>query len=492
MKPCPVSLLILIIAIAFTASLGAQSVPSQINYQGQLRNADGTFPQGSHKVEINLYDQAIVGSTNEKQLWGPQKFDGSPGTPAEVVVDANGYFNIQVGPKDTGGRDLATVLHSLSNDDVYIEIKLDVNKAISPRQKILSTPFALSAAQVAGLNVVAGSLGIGTSPKTKLHVKENGEGVRIEAIGASAYLSFADSNGIQTGYVGDGSSENNDMYLVSLSGSVHLLTPGHYALTANSAGNVGIGTSTPQAKLDLFSGFDEEVLRFGRSTGNYHAIQTSFHGEIPRGNYLGFNVERTTGDIRRVLTLLGDGFVGVGTASPPELFSVAGNICYTGDIFKCSDGRFKENVHSITNALEIVTKLRAVRFIWRVREFPEHKFNDGPQVGFIAQEVKEVIPEAVKQGSDGVFRIDATLLIPVIVQAIKESRQSVNDRLWSQESEINSLRRQIQSMEDELATERKSAAHWEVRFTELQTSLSRLSDMLASTRITDLKGGQGQ
>ncbi len=43
---------------------------------------------------------------------------------------------------------------------------------------------------------------------------------------------------------------------------------------------------------------------------------------------------------------------------------------------------------------------------WRREQYPDHGFNDLPQVGFIAQEVKAVRPEIVAQGSDGYHSVD--------------------------------------------------------------------------------------
>lgn len=79
-------------------------------------------------------------------------------------------------------------------------------------------------------------------------------------------------------------------------------------------GNVGVGTTNPQAKLEIQSGFGTEVLRFAYDVNNYHSISTSFNGGNPAANYLGFNVESAINDTRRVLTLQGDGAVGIGTS----------------------------------------------------------------------------------------------------------------------------------------------------------------------------------
>ncbi len=51
--------------------------------------------------------------------------------------------------------------------------------------------------------------------------------------------------------------------------------------------------------------------------------------------------------------------------------------------------------------LDKVAKLRGVWFDWKRDEFPDHAFVDGRQIGFIAQEMERVIPEAVSRGKDG-------------------------------------------------------------------------------------------
>jgi hypothetical protein len=102
--------------------------------------------------------------------------------------------------------------------------------------------------------------------------------------------------------------------------------------TAVFLGRVGIGMTNPNTSLEIFSGFDTEVIRFGRSSGDYHSIFTSFHGSTPSHNYLGFNIEHNTSDIRRVLTLRGDGHVGIGSLSPGSSLEVNGGIRARGGL----------------------------------------------------------------------------------------------------------------------------------------------------------------
>jgi hypothetical protein len=139
--------------------------------------------------------------------------------------------------------------------------------------------------------------------------------------------------------------------------------------------------------------------------------------------------------------------VGINTGSPSEALHVIGNICATGTIGACSDGRYKKDIVTLTNALALIEKMRGVNFNWRTEEFPEQKFSETEQVGFIAQEIREVLPEVVSQGSDGFYTVDYSKLTPVLVEAVKEQQKTIEtmsqrleklERLMQQMSSTNS------------------------------------------------------
>ena len=79
-----------------------------------------------------------------------------------------------------------------------------------------------------------------------------------------------------------------------------------------------------------------------------------------------------------------------------------------------SDARLKNNVISLDGSLSKIESLRGVSF--------EYKQYPGvPRIGFIAQEVKEVIPEVVKADKDtDMLSVAYQDLVPVLVEAIKE------------------------------------------------------------------------
>jgi hypothetical protein len=87
-----------------------------------------------------------------------------------------------------------------------------------------------------------------------------------------------------------------------------------------------------------------------------------------------------------------------------------------------SDARLKENIVDAVDGLSVITALRPVRF-----DFKQGYGNNRKNVlGFIAQEIEQVFPDAVDESdqtsSDGDFykTVGAGALIPVLVKAIQE------------------------------------------------------------------------
>ena len=124
------------------------------------------------------------------------------------------------------------------------------------------------------------------------------------------------------------------------------------------------------------------------------------------------------------------GGVGIGTNSPAEQLHVVGNIfatgCVIGSNIACpSDARFKKNIQTMDHALDALGHLRGVRYEWRHDEFPDREFTEGQQIGLIAQEVQNVIPQAVVKQSDGYLAVDYARLVPLLIEAVKEQQKRI-------------------------------------------------------------------
>ena len=115
----------------------------------------------------------------------------------------------------------------------------------------------------------------------------------------------------------------------------------------------------------------------------------------------------------------------VSGATATGALTVTGAVTATGDItaFFTSDKRHKNNIQTIPNALEKVTKLNGVTWEWNddVNEVTKST----PKTGLIAQEVQEVLPEVVKTRDDGFLALDYSKMMGLLVEAIKEQQLQI-------------------------------------------------------------------
>lgn len=101
------------------------------------------------------------------------------------------------------------------------------------------------------------------------------------------------------------------------------------------------------------------------------------------------------------------------------------------DVFAGSDLRTKENIKSLDNQLPNIEKINAYSFNYR-----EGSFSDAPkgkQLGFLAQEIVDVYPEATAIDENGIHYVNYQTLVPVLLQAIKE----LNNRVVALEKSLS-------------------------------------------------------
>jgi len=122
--------------------------------------------------------------------------------------------------------------------------------------------------------------------------------------------------------------------------------------------------------------------------------------------------------------------LGVGVAAS----GVSGEIRAMGPItvYSTSDKRLKENIKPIENALEKINQINGVNFDWTDEEIERRGGVDGyfvrkHDVGVIAQEIEKVVPEAVATRENGHKAVRYEILVPLLIEAIKEQQQQIND-----------------------------------------------------------------
>ena len=93
-----------------------------------------------------------------------------------------------------------------------------------------------------------------------------------------------------------------------------------------------------------------------------------------------------------------------------------------GDITAYSDKRLKDNIEIIPKALDKVMQLNGYTF---TRTNAENGNEDKRQTGVIAQEVLEVLPEAVSTDDDGYHAVAYGNMVGLLIEAIKELKQEI-------------------------------------------------------------------
>jgi hypothetical protein len=290
-----------------------------------------------------------------------------------------------------------------------------------------------------------GNTGIGTtSPSAKLHVNPSStneiaiaiNGTQVYA-GADNYqrISAGDQYSLSRAAIGFGYNASTEWDIKYSSYGNHSFWTGNdwgsstEKMRIKSDGNVGIGTTSPTAKLHIYGDGSIRGLRINATaTNQYSEIQLAadsreFRLGVPGSTASAANkfyiYDATAGDFRFILST--DGNIGIGTTTPSYKLDVAGTIRATGDVIAYSDARVKENVNTITDALTKVTSLRGVSYTRNDNEDKSEK------VGVIAQEVLEVLPQVVQQDTNGNYSVAYGNMVGVLIEAIKEQQKQIDE-----------------------------------------------------------------
>ncbi|HET6891025.1 MAG TPA: tail fiber domain-containing protein [Pyrinomonadaceae bacterium] len=212
-------------------------------------------------------------------------------------------------------------------------------------------------------------------------------------------------------------------------------------------GDVGVGVASPQRALDVVrTGADAndnqaaiQVRTSGTTAGfgpGYYIDNTSqpsgrlwsvfSNGASDGVGAVGtFNIFDGTAGAAR-LSILSSGNVGIGTTAPTQLLSVNGTAGKPGggswDIF--SDERLKNIKGRFNTGLRAVMQLQPLRYEYKPNNALGIK-SEGEHVGFRAQSLKQIIPEAVSSTDNGYLMVNNDPIIWTMLNAIKEQQKEI-------------------------------------------------------------------
>jgi endosialidase-like protein len=204
----------------------------------------------------------------------------------------------------------------------------------------------------------------------------------------------------------------------------------------SASGNVGIGTGSPSKKLHVAATNAQMFIDRPATAALNYALLDFGTNNVPKFT-VGLNADSDPGADRMaihdlafnattaVMTFTG-GNVGIGTNAPTQKLSVNGSAGKSGggtwDVF--SDVRLKRIRGSYNSGLKAVMQLQPLRFEYK----PDNALglvSEGEHVGFSAQDVQKVIPEAVTTNSSGYLMVKSDPILWTMLNAIKEQQKEI-------------------------------------------------------------------
>ncbi len=141
-QPTCVFVRLLVVVLALSALLGAAGVPQIINFQGRLTDASNNPVSANKTFIFKFYDTSVVGTGTQLPTIGAW-------TETQVNIPVtNGVFNVQIGAVSPIPY---TVFQTTS---VYMEITVG-GETLSPRETLVTSPFAFNAQMIGGLSYTA-------------------------------------------------------------------------------------------------------------------------------------------------------------------------------------------------------------------------------------------------------------------------------------------------------------------------------------------------
>ncbi len=329
------------------------------------------------------------------------------------------------------------------------------------------------------------------NPQTQLHIANAGPSIiTIEADtdnvneNDNARIEMYQDNRDVGALVGffDGNNNSGNTFRI---GTVYTGTTDWNTFSINTlTKHVGIGTSTADQRLEIVGGGMQLNGGFGIGFAGETPLEGNRVAEGARfyydGDFLGGSSDflvlektdinqtdpdggiaftnRGSDNIRELaMVIRGNGCVGIKTNAPvyalelPNNTNVAIGRARANAWVTYSDGRLKSARQALPYGLATVMQLRPMQY------FQANSTHDkagalqilgegATQIGFIAQELEQVVPEAVIRPTEedkDLWGVDYTRLVPVLTKAIQEQQASIQrleEKCTALEAELKALK----------------------------------------------------
>jgi hypothetical protein len=224
------------------------------------------------------------------------------------------------------------------------------------------------------------------------------------------------------------------MYLRATN-AIGFSTASEERMRISSNGNVGIGTSLTVGILNIRQNQGELSLGTDSTSLNFEAVNRTNLSTSVNFNFFARNGEHRfwTEAYSEKMRLNNNGELTIGYGSTDNgdyKLQVNSQIFATNATIATSDIRFKENIQPLDKGLEIINKLKPVKFNFITTT--ENNFSEFDEIGFIAQDVegalstelfaKAVVKKLDEDKDDSALGLMTEKFIPILVKAIQEQQ----------------------------------------------------------------------
>lgn len=439
---------IFIIGIALLFSLAAfAQAPQKMSYQTVIRDGSNALVTNQGVgIQISILQGTAIGTAVYVERHFP-------------TTNANGLATLEIGGGTVVSGTFSTI--NWGSNDYYVKTETDpnggANYTITGISQLMSVPYALhakvaesviggnsSAWTTAGNNIYnsnSGDIGIGTTtPNSKLQVNGSSTdpALRVQVAGNTKFL-VNPNGGAVIGGAGS-TSPTNGLYVT---------------------GDVGIGTSNPNAKLHVVSsgtsGYageialtapnmtsGETVLTFGKNTITRNRAELRFKyvasGSTSNRYEFGFS------NVQPFVAFTAGEQAGIGTLSPSYKLHVNGSAGKPGggSWTNASDKRLKDRIVPFQDGLDAILAIRPVKYHYNklsgMDTQPEY-------VGVIAQELKEIAPYMVgsfEKDEETYLDVDNSAMTYMLINGMKEQQALIQ----KQAAAIELLQQQVEALQN--------------------------------------------
>ncbi|MBV8102948.1 MAG: tail fiber domain-containing protein [Verrucomicrobia bacterium] len=227
-----------------------------------------------------------------------------------------------------------------------------------------------------------------------------------------------------------------------------------YPIYIDSTDQIGLSTVNPRFRLEVAGPL---------------AVAGGAYPTTINGFALGWKIIQPGFGVAELVNYCGTGggnafdFFLVPNTGAPSTSNVIASINHAG-VYTASDQRLKTGVQPLRYGLREVMDLRP-------KEYDLHlgkSIKDGVitleqkadhQIGFLAQDVYRIVPEAVQKPKDPgneIYKMNYSILVPVLVSAVQELKHLQDETVAQQQAKITQQETKIASLEAEVASLRQT------------------------------------